>query len=398
MTLLHSLSGMLEGELISAEPAAAMAYISRQGITLYRVEWINDLTIRFRFRRRDRNMLVYLCKKRGDRLNITGKRGIYWAAAAFLRRPVLTAGILLGLFLTLWLPTRVLFLSVEGNQRVPARRILEAAEESGLHFGVSRRDVRSEKLKNSLLGSLPELKWAGVNTSGCTAVISVREREPDAAERETRRVSSMVALRDGYITSCIVTRGNLLCAPGQVVQKGQVLISGFTDCGICIRAEAAEGEIYAQTIRPVSAVTPSECLIRGQLKQTHRRYSLLIGKKRINLWKDSGIWDGTCGRMYEEYYMTLPGGFRLPVALGVESITVWESTPGEKDPQWAEAFLSQCARASAEDQMNAGRILQEKTLLTAAGGCFRLEGQFLCEEMIGGVITEEIGDTNGKTD
>lgn len=31
-------------------------------------------------------------------------------------------------------------------------------------------------MKNALLSAIPELQWAGVNTYGCRAVISVRER------------------------------------------------------------------------------------------------------------------------------------------------------------------------------------------------------------------------------
>jgi sporulation protein YqfD len=149
--------------------------------------------------------------------------------------------------LTIFLPTRVLFIHVEGNSTVEERRILEAAQECGIRFGASRRQVRSEKMKNRLLEKVPELKWAGVNTSGCTAVISVREQPVQEQRTGYTGISSIVAACDGRITSCTVTKGNGLCAPGQVVQKGQLLISGYLDCGICIRVTGAEGEIFAET-------------------------------------------------------------------------------------------------------------------------------------------------------
>ena len=46
----------------------------------------------------------------------------------------------------------------------------------------------------------------------------------------------------------------------------------------------------------------------------------------------------------------------------------------------------------------AGTILQESQTITPEEGRYVLSGRFLCEEMIGRVITEEIGETNGKTD
>ena len=96
----------------------------------------------------------------------------------------------------------------------------------------------------------------GVNTSGCVATVSVRERtDPEVTEQDSA-VSNIVASRDGFIVSATVTRGNFLCRVGQSVKAGQVLISGYTDCGICIQATRAEGEIYAQTSRDFAAVTP----------------------------------------------------------------------------------------------------------------------------------------------
>lgn len=396
MTFWNSVAGMLEGELTGAEPGKSLQMITDRGIRLYDIRWEGELSVRFCFFRRDRAVIAALCERRGDRFRLNRRRGLYWTGFGLLRRPVLLTGMLLGFFLTLWLPTRVLFLSVEGNQAIPARQILEAAAECGIRFGASRRTVRSERMKNALLGALPELQWAGVNTAGCTAVISVREREPEPQTPQSLSFSHVVALRDGYITSCTATRGNLLCAPGQVVQEGQLLISGFTDCGICIRAEAAEGEIFAQTRREIRAVTPTKAVLRQTEGETKRLYSLILGKKRINLWKDSGIWDATCGRMYEEYYITLPGGFRLPITLAVETITGWETARGDALP--GERELLDFARSLVSGQMTAGQILWQDAAFASAKGLLTLDARFLCEEMIGRVITEEIGDTNGKTD
>ena len=91
-----------------------------------------------------------------------------------LFRPVLLAGLGILFLLAMYLPSRVLFIRVEGNMQIPDRQILAAAEECGIRFGASRREVRSEKVKNALLSSVPQLQWAGVNTAGCVATISVR--------------------------------------------------------------------------------------------------------------------------------------------------------------------------------------------------------------------------------
>lgn len=396
MNFWKSVDGMVKGELTGAEPGETLHVINRKGIQLYRVEWADELTVIFRCSRRDQHIIAEICSKRGDSVRFSDAMGIFYHMKSFIHRPVLMTGCLVLLFLTLFLPTRVLFFQVDGNENIPAKQILETARECGIRFGISRRAVRSEKMKNALLVAMPELKWAGINTAGCTAVISVREGEMQEEKTLSTGVSSVVAARDGYITSCTVTRGNALCTPGQVVQEGQVLISGYTDCGICIQVTEAAGEVQANTSRNFCAVTPSEHTVRTEPKETSRRFSLIFGKKRINLWKGSGISPATCGRMYEEYYITLPGGFQLPVCLSVETLTDWDTTVMEIRPERAEDELSAFARTAVLNQTVAGSILRESLTMEQIDGVFVLGGSFLCSEMIGRVITEEIGETNGK--
>lgn len=374
---------LLTAEITGADIPASLRSLTEQGITLLCTVFQNDLTVRVTLQLSNYGKFLKICEKRGDQVKILTHRGIYWMMRDILRRPLLLLGCLLLLFAVLYLPSRVLFVQVEGNRRLPDRQILEMADACGIGFGASRRAVRSEKMKNALLQAMPELQWAGVNTKGCVAVITVRERTIPEQLPASDGVSHIVALTDARIVSCTATRGNLLCAPGQAVKAGQILISGYTDTGLTIRAEGAEGEIYGQTRRSFRAVTP---VFSGSTRRNGtqiKKYSLILGKKRINLWKDSGIWDATCDRMYEEYYITLPGGFRLPAALAVERYDDWDLTPREIAQAEAEALLSDFAEAQLMKSMIAGKISSMETSVSGEAGLWILAGEYRCVELIG---------------
>ena len=374
---------MMKVEFTCASPELMLQNILQAKIQLFHVIRKNDLTYRFSIRRTEYNALVQLLQRRGASLKIVGRSGLYWKTKALFHRPVLIVAFLILMISAFLLPGRILFISVDGNTGIPDRQILSAAEDCGIRFGASRKLVRSEKVKNALLAAVPQLQWAGVNTSGCTAVISVRERLPEEKPKEHYGVSNMTAIRDGYILSATVTSGTAHCMPGEAVKEGQLLISGYTDCGICIRASRAEGEIFAQTKRNLSVVTPQT--IHSVLESADRlsQISLLIGKKRINLWKDSRISHGSCGRMYEEYYVSLPGGFRLPLAVCVDrrqTYTLTETTIPEKD---ANRQLQQFSQDYLLRQMLAGQILNKQQTFSSAQGLYRLESLYTCTEMIG---------------
>ena len=397
MNLWKSIKGRIVVQLTSADVAGTLIAITESGIPIEKAESMDAMSVQITISREYLKKLQTQTAKRGEELKILSRRGLYWTSAALGKRPVLLTGVLLLAIAAAILPTRVLFVRVEGNETIPERRILEAAESCGVRFGASRRAVRSEKVKNTLLGSIPQLQWAGVNTSGCVATISVRERSDAKEQPLSGAVSSIVASRDGLILSCTVTSGSRQCTPGQAVREGQVLISGYTDCGLLIQATRAEGEIMAQTRRQLSAVTPSNVLWRSESTSETKTYSLILGKKRINFCGSSRIWDSTCGRMYEEYYITLPGGFTLPAALAVETHICWETESMELPQERAEAALSEFVRSCLGQQMISGTILEEQVSFYTQEGLYRLDGNFLCREMIGTERQEGKVNTNGKS-
>lgn len=398
MNLWRSLRGQVEVQLTSADIPGAMAAINGQGIAISRVEYLEELTVRFTIDRASFYRIRTLAVKRGDALTLCRRRGLYFALQAAIQRPVLLAG--LGFLAALWMliPTRVLFVQVEGNQRIPERQILAAAENCGIRFGASRRAVRSEKVKNAILAELPELKWAGVNTRGCVAVISVREGSAPEEAEKVSGVSSIAADRAGVILSCTVTAGNGLCVPGQAVREGEILISGYTDCGLLIKATRAEGEILAQTRRTLCAVALCDRRICGPVTEESRQYSLIIGKKRINFANSSRICDATCGRMYEEYYITLPGGFVLPVALAVQTHICRETQKSDSLADCMEQELKAFAGDYVSGQMVSGSIQQKTEHFSFGDGICMLDADYLCREMIGKRVQERKVEVNGESD
>ena len=392
MNIWKSIGGMLEIELTSADLGDVFCAAGEARIPLYCVETLGPLTAKLMICRRDHKALTALCDKRGDHIKILRKLGLYWKSLKLLHRPILLIGIGILTALFLILPTRVLFIRVEGNQSIPTNQILEAAEACGIRFGISRRAVRSERVKNRLLGEVPALQWAGVNTHGCVAVISVRERWAQTQERPNPGITNVVAARDGVVDSCTALRGNLLCQPGQAVTQGQILISGYTDCGTTIQAASAQGEIFARTIREFQAVTPAQEAVRGEISGKKRSYRLVLGKNIIKFPRNSGIWDSSCGRMYEEYYITLPGGYQLPIALAVDEYTFYDTKNQAKNPNHVHTVLKDFEEDSLRNQMIAGTILQGKPDIIEENGLFVLRGRYLCREMIGRVRQEKIGE------
>ncbi|MDD5954259.1 MAG: sporulation protein YqfD [Firmicutes bacterium] len=396
MGIFRSLAGSARLELTSADVSAALRDINAAMIRVWDVRIVGDLTVQFTASQKSIRFIEKIAERKGERLNVIGRSGLFWPIMGLRNRPVLVFGMAFLFALAIFVPGRVLFVRVEGNAAVPGEMILEAAQDAGICFGASRRAVRSEKVKNRLLGVMPQLQWAGVNTYGCTAVITVRERAQEQETKEEYPVSSIVASCDGVITSCTVTRGSGLCAVGQAVQKGQVLISGYVDCGQSITVTRSQGEIFAQTRHELTIVTPSETMAREELRDQRTYYGFRIGKKRINFVKGSGISDGTCVKMYQEYQLTLPGGHRLPISLVKETVLTYDLKPCERSDVVVKRQLSDFAKGYLQDHLVALVVLNAQEELTAEENRFLFHGYYHCTEMIGRERAEQIGEFHEK--
>lgn len=368
-------------------------------IKLYNVLYCDDLTIRVTVNHIGYSKLLKITERQGASVKIIEKSGLYWVGLSLLKRPVLLIFMAIILTLGLFLPSRILFVSVEGNLSIPANEILEAASQCGINFGATRRQVRSEKVKNALLQKIPQLQWAGINTSGCTAVISVKEKTTQKVNSNNGNyISSIVASRDGIIQNCTVYKGNSLCAVGQAVKAGQTLVSGYQDCGIVIKATQADAEIKALTFRELEMISPQPVAARGVKIEEKTRYAIRFGKKLIKFYKDSGNLDATCGKMYLEDYVQLPGGFVLPVAIVRETNYYFAQAQQVHTAQDLQSWLSDFAMSYLQSTMIAGEIISAHTETNPVDDACLFYGKYACIEMIGQIKHEPMIEKGDKYD
>lgn len=390
------LPGKIQVQFVSGDHSDLLSRYNRANIPVFNLTETDELTARCTIRRQDYEKFSEISFRAGAEIKVLSESGLNQYVKRIFHRWVLLGGILGIVMMSLYLPSRVLFIQVKGNSNVPTTKIIESAEICGIGFGASRREVRSEKIKNSLISVLPELQWVGVNTYGCVAEISVKEKTLPREDSASAGISSIVAATDGIIRDLTVTQGNALCSVGQAVKEGQVLISGYTDCGLLLIGTQAEGEVYAETRRSSTTVTPLNYRVRKEETGKKRSFSLQIGKKLINFNNGSGISDTSCDKMYEKEYIMLPGGFYLPVAFITETVTDYQSEDICGTEQESFDWLSEESKSYLLKQMVAGKLLTAEERRDLSDGLCTIDGIYTCLEMIGRIQNEESILQNGS--
>lgn len=387
--MITPMKNYVQVELISADISAVMDELSGSGIILWDIEFPKPLTAVFKVAVLDLSSVQAVVIRRGDSCNIYNKKGIIWRVLKLRKRYIFLIGVAMILFLTWWLPTKVLFFEVNGCSKELKYAVIDIASVEGVYFGSNTSDVQSNKLKNSIISKLPGVEWAGVTIRGCVAVIDVQQGSvAEKEETDSKIVSHIVAVTDGIIESVTTEKGVSYCAPGQAVRQGQILISGFEDCGFTIKAIRASGEVVAYTRRNLKAVTPLKTEYRTEYVDHKTDYSFIIGKKQINLYNYSGISDGSCVKMYSRKYVSLPGGYQLPIALVKEDYYRYDSV-SETQSETNFEFLEAQSKDYILLQMRAGEILVEDGIYDFTSDSAIYSATYACREQIGIPKNEE---------
>lgn len=376
------LLGQVELVIRGPDPAWALNRLCMARIPFWGVDWRDSFTVVLTVPSRAVDQAREAVRAAMCDCETGSVRGLPRLLGRLVRRPVLLVLLFLNLAAALVLPRFVFFYTVTGNETVPEAQILRALDDQGVGFGIYGPDIRPQWIKDHLLNTLTDLQWITVTQNGCVAQVVVRER-PETPETEDRRqLSHVEATRDGVIVSQSVLAGQALCKVGDTVKAGQRLVSGIVDLERTYTIENAQAEIYANTRRTGTVVTPDRSYIKEAAGETVRCLWLQVGKRRIKIFGNSGILEASCDKMEKRQPLTLPGGYELPVALIWETYTPYTLRETALTETAAQLLLAEYAETVTSADMVAGEILARDLDLTVRRGIYRLDWDMDCREMI----------------
>ncbi|MGN0493504.1 MAG: sporulation protein YqfD, partial [Acutalibacteraceae bacterium] len=220
---------------------------------------------------RDFKALPALIRGKGIRAHIIKKQGLPFIVRRYKSRFGIPAGAALFLCFLKLMSCFIWTVEVSGNKTVPEREILAACEKIGIKEGVLKDSVNPKIAKQELLLELDKLAWASVNIEGCRVTVNVTEAAQRAEDKSV--ATNLKASADGIITKIDITSGNCLVKPGDIVAKGDLLVSGAIERADSTQFVHSSGSITAKTERVIS--------VSAYYKQTVSEKTGRVRSKRV---------------------------------------------------------------------------------------------------------------------
>lgn len=193
------------------------------------------------------------------------------------------------LVLNIWLSTLVWDIRIEYDGDLREDEIILALDEAGLSVGAGWGSIKTSEIEARLLLNNPELAFAAINREGTVASVTLRDKDGGEVKDEIpHAASNIVAEFDGVIEEITVLSGVAAVAPGDVVKKGDILISGIFEGEGGSSVSRAEGRVIARRAYTVeSNMGRREQVISGNDEHL-REISIEILGFRLIIFKNYG--------------------------------------------------------------------------------------------------------------
>lgn len=252
--------------------------------------------------------------------------------------------------------------------------IRQALHELGVRAPMLRRQVEPRLLRDALEWRYPRIAWIECGWRGMTLEVRVVEGLLPGEDGAAEGACAVVAARDGIVERIVTRAGTPVVTPGQLVRKGQVLISGEERTGGGLtRAVAARGSVYARVWDAAAVQTPlyeTETVYTGRTQETCQIvcpwFSLLPDAPEMFEHRDVAVRE-------------LPlGGFFLPLTIRSETRLEAQYTSQRRSLEALKAEASAAAlqklyaitggRESVVDNWVNCSIIEDEILLSVAYG------------------------------
>ncbi|WP_353096078.1 sporulation protein YqfD [Tissierella praeacuta] len=220
-----------------------------------------------------------IVKKVGCRIEIKEKIGFPFLILKLRERKMLSAGFLLFLITIFLLTSTIWKVEIVGNEQTPREEINSLLKENNISIGKLKFNIKKEEVKDILIDNYDYFSFISVKIKGTKLIIEVREQDLPPEKIDKSYPCHIVAKKKGVIVKAVPKNGKAVVEKGQVVNEGEILITGILNNENML--VHAEGEVFA--------LTRYSSIIKEPIVKNEEKYTGKVHKQRGIKIKDKGI-------------------------------------------------------------------------------------------------------------
>ncbi|MDO4731714.1 MAG: sporulation protein YqfD, partial [Clostridia bacterium] len=373
--------GYVVFEGICNYPSKFINTVTKNNINIWGVE-SKDLKIKGNIKANEYRYIRKIAKATGLRVKITKKKGLPF----FIRKNKKHIGLVVGtiVFLIILYIAQMYVWRIEISQTgsIDGDKVKKVMQDYGVGVGTLKDSINTELLEENITKEINDISWMSVNMNSSVIQVQINQRTPPPQIENNEGVSNLVAKSDGQIVKTEVYSGDCKVEQGEIVQKGQLLVSGIIEQEEKdTRFKRSSGKIFASTVRFLKEEIP---LAVEEKKYLDDHISVRKGLKLFDLvipYKFAGAFSKNCEIMSNEEEKNIIGT-SIPIIFWEETFFPYETVERKLSLEEAQERLKEKVATYESENMSDIEIVEKEEKYIIEDEVYRVEIMYSCIENI----------------
>lgn len=284
-------------------------------IFLWKIKRKNSTLLTANINIKDFKKIRNIAKKTKCKVNINSKKGLPILLHRYRKRKLLLIT-LVPIAIAVLISSRFIWnIEVVGTENIASEEIITQLEEEGVSIGKRKSSINSKKVINNIRLKRDDISWMSLDMKGTNIIVTIVEAEKKPNIIDKNEYCNIVANERGIITKITADNGTVLVKPGDIVEKGDILIGGYMEGKYTdTRYVHAKGIVEAKVWYTKNIKSGFTREINEETGNKKEIYSINMNNFKINLYKTLPNFENY-DTINETNKIKLFKNFYLPIAI-----------------------------------------------------------------------------------
>jgi similar to stage IV sporulation protein len=226
--LKHWLIGYLTVHISGTSPERFINLCSNRRIYIWNIVRDNE-NYNFNLSVKNYKKLKPIFRKTKLIPKINQKHGLPFFLHKNRKRKGFFVGIFICIILVYIMSLYIWDINILGGSKYTPEAILKFLAENDIKSGIKRKKIDGSKIEEEIRLAYDDIGWVSAEIKGTRLIIKITETNMPAPIVEATAPSHIVATKNAIIKEIVTRTGKPMVKPGDVVKKGDILVSGVIE-------------------------------------------------------------------------------------------------------------------------------------------------------------------------
>ena len=318
------LMGYLTVHISGISPERFINLCGNRNIYIWNIARDNE-KYRFNLSVKNYKKIRPIVKKTGLIPKIEQKHGLPFLINKNKKRKGFFLGIVIYSVLVYIMSLYIWDIEILGGYKYTPQALLKFLSEHNIKPGIKKKYINGSKIEEEIRLAYDDIGWVSAEVRGTRLIIKINETNMPAPIIEATAPSHIVAAKDAVVKEIITRSGTPKVKPGDVVRKGDILVSGIVEImdvfgGVLNKKPViASADIVCKSYYDYYDAFPLTHIVRTYTNNKKKGYYITLWDKKIFLYNPRYSYS-----MYDiivdENTLHITDSFYLPLRYGTVTI------------------------------------------------------------------------------